>query len=155
MSEHTGTFVVTEADADSAILRDVESGQVHTLSENPDLAEREVLEATIAPEPPMEVTYTIVEIAERRTVDLVETDLEPTTQAREMAEGVPTGELVTEPRAGEGEIHVLTVPPESVADAAQDVLTDEETVARAARLGAVRVEVRTGEDFLNVRYLPD
>jgi len=155
MSEITGTFVVTEADAESAILRDVGTGQVHTLSENPDLASGEVVEATIAPEPPMDVTYTVVEEAARRTIEVVETDLEPTRQAHEMAEGVDTGELVTAERAGEGEVHVLTVPPEDVADAAADVVDDEETVARAARLGAVRVEVRTGEDFVNVRYLPD
>ncbi|ERH11837.1 MAG: hypothetical protein J07HB67_00848, partial [halophilic archaeon J07HB67] len=32
-----GTFVVTHADAESAMLRDTDTGQVHTLSENPDL----------------------------------------------------------------------------------------------------------------------
>jgi hypothetical protein len=47
--------------------------------------------------------------------------------------------------------------PETTESAAQDVLADDETIARAARLGAVRVEVRRDTDagVLNVRYLPD
>lgn len=151
------TFVVTHADEGSAVLRDVETAQLHTLSSNPDLVEREVLEATLRPEPPLEVAWEVTEIVDRRTVDVVDSDLSPTTREREVAAEQSPGELETLERAGTGEIHVLSVPPGEVEDAAADVLEDLETVARAARLDAVRVEVRRddAEGVLSVRYLPD
>jgi hypothetical protein len=157
MSEKTGTFLVTHADEESAVLRDVEDSQVHTLSSNPGIEEDEVLSATIAPEPPMEVAWNVTEVEEHRTVELVDSDLSPTTQAMEIAEGQDVGDLAREERAGTGEIHVLTVPEGTAADAAVDVLDDEATLARAARLDAVRVEVRTDvdADVVTVRYLPD
>jgi hypothetical protein len=148
-----GTFLVTHADEESAVLRDVVDGQVHTLSSNPDLSVHDVLEATLAPEPPMEVTWTAVDVEARHQVELGETDLEPTRQARRAAADQSDGELTTIERAGEGEVHVLSVP--DPAEAAADVLEDEGTVERAARLGATRVEVRTGEGMISVRYLPD
>lgn len=155
MDTTTGTFVATEVDDETAVLRDVDSGQVLTLGAHPDppLAELEVLRGTVAPQPPTEVVWEVEAVDERWTVELVDSELSPTKQARELAEGIAVGELETRERAGDGEVHVLGVDdPET---AAADVLGDEETVARAARLGAVRVEVRRGEDFLNVRYLPD
>jgi len=72
-----------------------------------------------------------------------------------MAEGQAVGDLVREERAGTGEIHVLKVPEGTADEAAQDVLEDEATLARAARLDAVRVEVRSADDIVNVRYLPE
>jgi hypothetical protein len=155
MTEKTGTFLVTEADAESAILRDVETGQIHTLSEHDGYERREVVGATIAPEPPMEVVWTVVEESYRRTVELVDSDLSPTQQAMEIAEDQSVGELERVERAGTGEIHVLSVPPAQVDEAVAD--EDEETIARAARVDAVRVEVRSDADagVLNVRYLPD
>ena len=51
-----GTFLVTHADADSAVLKDVESGQVHTLSSNPGVEEVDAVDGIVAPEPPLEVT---------------------------------------------------------------------------------------------------
>ncbi|SNZ17163.1 hypothetical protein SAMN06269185_2904 [Natronoarchaeum philippinense] len=157
MSEKTGTFLVTHADEGSAVFRDVSDGQVHTMASNPDVAEQDVLEATIRPQPPMEVAWEVVEVAERREIELVDTDLSPTTQAMEIAAEQEVGDVERVERAGEGEVHVLSVPPETTEDAAADVLDDEGTIERAARLGAVRVEVRREEDdgVLNVRYLPD
>ncbi|WP_440988866.1 DUF5812 family protein [Haloarchaeobius baliensis] len=157
MTEKTGTFLVTEADAESAILRDVETGQIHTLSEHDDYERLDVVGATLEAEPPMEVVWTVVEESYRRTVELVDSDLSPTQQAMEIAESQSAGELERVERAGTGEIHVLSVPPAQVDDAVEDVLADEETIARAARVGAVRVEVRSDADagVLNVRYLPD
>lgn len=155
MDATTGRFLVTEADADTAVLRDAETGQVVTIDEHPEppLERHEVLEATVAPKPPTEVVWGVESVDRRWTVDLIDSDLQPTTQAREIAADVGVGDLETRERAGDGEIHVLGV--DDPATAVADVLEDEETVARAARLGAVRVEVRRGEDFLNVRYLPD
>lgn len=153
MTTTEGTFLVTEADADSAILRGVEDGQLHTLSANPDLESGQVVEATLTAEPPMEVTWS-AEIDARREIALERVDLEPTQRTRETAESLAVGDLERFERAGEGEVHVLAVPEGGEAEAASDVLEDEATVERAARLGAVRVEVRTGEGLLSVRYLP-
>jgi hypothetical protein len=101
----------------------------------------------------MEVTWDLLEVADRWTVEFVETDLQPTAQAREVAADQSEGDLERIERAGEGEVHVLSVP--DPASAARDVVDDEGTLERAARVGAVRVEVRTGEGMLSVRYLPD
>ncbi|MEY7850601.1 DUF5812 family protein [Natrarchaeobius sp. A-rgal3] len=157
MSEKTGTFVVTHAEEESAVVRDVETAQVHTLASNPGLEVHDVLEATVAPDPPLEVTWQVIEVDGRRSIELVDSDLEPTGHSKELAADAPVGDLVQEERAGTGEIHVFRVPEEDVESAAQDVIEDEETIARAARLEAVRVEVRRSVDdgVLSVRYLPD
>ncbi len=153
-----GRFLVTHADGDSAVLKDVESGQVHTLGENPGVEEHDVIEATVAPEPPMEVTWRVTEVRERRSLRVEESDEPPTAHERDLASEGEVGDLVRRERAGEGEIHVLTVPPEEVEAAVADVLDDEGTLARAARLGVARVEVRsaTTEDrgVVSVRYMP-
>ncbi|ELY51759.1 DUF5812 family protein [Natronococcus jeotgali] len=156
MSEKSGTFVVTHAEDESAVVRDVETAQVHTLSSNPGLEVHDVLEGTVAPEPPLEVAWEVVDVAERRSIEVVDSDLEPTTREKELAADAEVGELIQEERAGTGEIHVFNLESD-VEDAARDVLEDEETVARAARLEAVRVEVRRSADdgVLSVRYLPD
>ncbi|WP_276273015.1 DUF5812 family protein [Haloarcula litorea] len=150
-----GTFLVTHADGESATLRDVVDAQVLTLSENPGFEEGAVVEATVAAEPPMEVTYEVVEVSAERTVPVERTDLEPTTQATELAADQPVGEVTTVERAGEGELHVLTVPEDGTDEAAEDVVADEGTLERAARLGVDRVEVRTSDGVVSVRYLPD
>ena len=157
MTEKTCTFVVTHAETDSAVVRDVETAQVHTLSTNPGLETQEVLEATIAPDPPLEVTWNVIDVEERRDIEIVDSDLEPTGHEKDLAAEADVGDLVREERAGTGEIHVLSVPADRIEEAAQDVIEDEETIARAARLEAVRVEVRrSGDDeVLSVRYLPD
>ncbi len=157
MTEKTGTFVVTHAEPESAVVRDVETAQVHTLASNPGLAVHDVLEGTVAPDPPLEVTWQVVEIDDRRSIELIDSDLQPTTQEKALGADAAVGEVVTEERAGTGEIHVLRVPDGEVDSAAQDILDDEETIARGARLGAVRIEVRRSADdsVVSVRYLPD
>ncbi|WP_339104688.1 DUF5812 family protein [Haloterrigena salinisoli] len=157
MTEQTSTFVVTHAENESAVVRDVETAQVHTLGSNPGLEVHDVLEATVAPEPPLEVTWEVIDVADRRSIELVDSDLAPTQHATELAADADVGDLIQEERAGTGEIHVFRVPEDEVESAAQDVLDDAETIARAARLEAVRVEVRRSADdgVLSVRYLPD
>jgi hypothetical protein len=157
MSEKTGTFYVTHADEGSAVFRNVADGQVHTMASNPDVVEADVVDATIQPQPPMEVAWEVVEITDRREIDVIDSDLSPTKQAMEIAADQPVGEIERVERAGTGEIHVLSVPTEQTEQAAADVVEDIATVERAARLGAVRVEVRsdTEEGVVNVRYLPD
>lgn len=149
-----GTFVVTHVDEGTAVLQDVHSGGVHTLAESPDLEPYEVLEATLAVQPPMEVVWTVAEVHDRRTIDVEHSPETPTQQARELAAGQSVGELTTRERAGEGELHVISVPPERTEQAAADVVEDEATLTRAARLGVGRVEVRAADGVLSVRYLP-
>jgi hypothetical protein len=148
------TFLVTAADEESAVLQDVTDSQVHTLSTNPGVEVGEVLAASIEPEPPMEVVWQVVEITDQRTIPVERSPEPPTKQAVEIAADQPVGEITRRERAGEGELHVITVPEGEIDDAAADVLDDEETLARAARLGVDRVEVRADGQTLSVRYLP-
>lgn len=154
MDEKSGTFLVTHADETSAVLRDVETGQVHTLSDNPDFEGGEAIDGTIAPEPPVEATWGLREIGERRELSVERSEEPPTSQERELAAAQGMGEVTRKQRAGIGEIHVLTVPPERTDAAASDVEADEETLARAARFGVNRVEIRADEGIVSVRYLP-
>lgn len=155
MTEKEGTFLVTHVEEESAVLKDVHDGQVHTLSTNPGLDAEDVVEATVAPDPPLEVTYQVVEVADRRRVVIEESDEPPTAQEREIAADQPVGDLTREPRAGDGEIHVLTVPEETTEEAVSDVIDDREgTLSRAARLGVNRVEIRSEPGVVSVRYMP-
>ncbi|MFB6143120.1 MAG: DUF5812 family protein [Halorientalis sp.] len=149
-----GTFLVTNADAESAVLRDVADAQVHTLADNPGVEAGEVVVASIEPDPPMEVAWRVADLRERRSIPVEQSPEPPTTHARDLAADQATGDVTRRERAGEGEVHVITVPPGEAAAAAEEVVADEETVARAARLGVERVEVRTGEGVVTVRYLP-
>ncbi|WP_144922692.1 DUF5812 family protein [Halorubrum salsamenti] len=153
--EKESTFLVTHVESDSAVLKDVRDGQVHTLSSNPGLAVDDAVEATVAPDPPMEVTYRVVEVADRRSLSIEESEEPPTVHERELAAETETGELAREERAGVGEVHVLTPPEADTADAVADVIDDRETtLSRAARLGVNRVEVRSEPGVVSVRYMP-
>jgi len=149
----TSTFLVTAADEETATLRDVVDQQVVTLSENPGLSDDDVIEATVEPEPPLEVAYQIVEIDRQWQIPVARSDLEPTTLSKDIAAEQSVGEITKRERAGEGEFHVLTVPDAEAA--AGDVVDDVATLERAARLGVDRVEVRVDEGVVSVRYLPN
>jgi hypothetical protein len=153
-SEKTSTFLVTHAEGDSAVLKDVHDGQVHTLSTNPVVDEGDGVEATVAPDPPMNLTWSVVEVEERRHLTTEKSEEPPTAMEQELAAEQAVGEVTREERAGTGEIHVLTVPPEETAEAVEDVLDDEGTLSRAARLGVSRVEVRSDDGVVSVRYMP-
>ncbi len=157
--EKAGTFLVTSVDDTTVVLRDVHDGEVLTVSvdetdrESP-VQEHAVLEATLRTEPPLHVTWSIVDVADRRSITRERSPEAPTTRVREIATDQPVGEVTRLERAGDGELHVLTVPADETDAAAAEVLADEETLARAARLGAGRIEVRTGAGVLSIRYLP-
>ena len=153
MTQKEGTFLVTHADDASLTVRDVADAQVLTLSANPGIEAGTVIDATVEAEPPMEVTYELVDLADERTIPVEIVDLEPTAQAKDLAADQPVGELTTRERAGEGELHILTVPEDGADAAAEEVVV--ETLARAGRLGVDRVEVRTAAGVVSVRYLPD
>ena len=153
--EKESTFLVTHAEAESAVVTDVHDGQVHTLRSNPGLAVDDAIEATVAPDPPMEVTYRVVDDEDRWSLSLERSEEPPTVQEREIAADQATGELTRRERAGVGEIHVLTPPEETTEQAVTDVIEDRETtLARAARLGVNRVELRSEPGVVSVRYLP-
>lgn len=154
MTERERWFLVTHADDASAVLKDVDRGQVHTLADNPGLEEHDVVEGTVEPEPPMEVTYRLVDFETRGQLSVEHSPEPPTKQERELAADQPVGELTREERAGTGELHVLTVAENQTEAAVEDVLADEATLVRAARLGVGRVEVRSEAGVVSVRYLP-
>jgi hypothetical protein len=149
-----GTFLVTAADDASAVLKDVETGQVHTLSSNPGVERDDVVEGAVAPDPPMNVSYQLVETESRRSLSVERSEEPPTAHSKELAAAQDVGGLTREPRAGTGEVHVITVPEGEIEAAVEDVLDDEQVLARAARLGVNRVEVRSAPGVLSVRYLP-
>jgi hypothetical protein len=152
--EKRATFLVTHADGESAVLHDVDDGQVHTLADHPELAAGEILEATLRPDPPLSVTWRLDEIDRRWTIPVEESPESPTRQEQAIADGQAVGEVTRRERAGEGELHVISVPSEETTDAAADVLEDEATLRRAARLGVARVEVRAADGVVSVRYMP-
>jgi hypothetical protein len=153
--ERTSTFLVTAADEQSAVLKDVTNGQVHTLSANPGVTVDEAVEGTVSPEPPLNVSWRLVDIERQWPLSLEVSDETPTAWARDVAADQPVGELSRKERAGEGEIHVVTVPDDGTDRAVEDVLDDREgTLARAARLGVARVEIRSEPGTVVVRYLP-
>ena len=153
--EKTGTFLVTAADEESAVLKDVTDGQVHTLSSNPGVEAEEAVEGTVESDPPLNVSWRLVDVERQWSLSLDRSDERPTTLARDIAAEQPVGELTRKERAGTGELHVITVPEEDTDEAVDDVLDDRETtLARAARLGVARVEVRAEPGVVVVRYMP-
>lgn len=154
-SEKTGLFLVTAADDDSAVLADVDDGQVHTLATNPGVEAGEAIEGTVAPEPPLEVAWQLVDVAEQWPISVEESSESPTTLECDLAAEQAVGELTRRERAGIGEIHVLTVAEDETESAVADVLEDTEGLrSRAARLGVERVVVRSEPGVVSVRYLP-
>lgn len=145
-----GTFLVTRAD-DTAVLRDVETGQVHTLASNPGLSRGTVLEATVAADPPLEVTWSVETVHDRREVTVEREAAPPPDRAVAAAADGDPGEVV-ELDGDSLAHHVLVVPAERTDEAADEVLADEATLTRAARLGATRVTVRAADGVVSVRY---
>jgi hypothetical protein len=154
-SEKTGTFLVTAADEESAVLKDVTSGQVHTLASNPGVELDDAVEGTVEPEPPLNVSWRLVDVDRRWGLSLEVSGESPTTLARELAADQSVGDLTRKERAGEGELHVISVPEDGTEAAVEDVLADREsTLSRAARLGVARVEIRSEPGVVVVRYMP-
>jgi hypothetical protein len=154
-SEKTGTFLVTAADEESAVLKDVTSGQVHTLASNPGVEPDDAVEGTVEPEPPLNVSWRLVDVDRRWHLSLEVSEESPTTLAREIAADQPVGDLTRKERAGTGELHVISVPEDGTDEAVEDVLADREsTLSRAARLGVARVEIRSEPGVVVVRYMP-
>jgi hypothetical protein len=145
-----GTFLVTHADPEHAVLRNVETAQVHTLADTPDVAVDDVLEATLE-SGPMGVTWSIAAIHDRRTVRIERLDDPPAEHAvAAVADGDLGGGVTLEPD------DALLVDAMAVTEDADaplaELATDDATRSRAARLGATRVELRAGDGVVTVRY---
>lgn len=151
----SGTFLATAVDADAAVLRDVDDGRVHPVTDPPaDLAPREAVVGRLEPAGPAAVRWRLAAVEERFPVSIERSEEPPTAHERGLAADA-VGELVRRRRAGEGELHVLAVPEDATEAAVADVLDDEDGLcARAARLGVSRVVVRSEPGLVCVRYLP-
>lgn len=148
----SGTFLVTEADADSAVCSAVETGRVFALSSNPGLEAGDVVRGTLATAGPLGATWRVAEEVERWRPAVEAVDEPPGEQARSLAAGRAVGELARA-SVDAGRLHVLVADPERTAAAVADVTADETTRRVAARLGARRVEVRGDDGVVAVRYL--
>lgn len=148
----SGTFLVTAADDDAVVLSALADGQVCPLASNPGFSVGEVLEATLAPEDPLGVTWRPVDVVERFTPEVESVEGPPGERARAAAAAEEPGRLVRV-SIDAGELHVLVVEPGDTEAAVEDVVADETTRRVAARLGARRVEVRGADGVVGVRYL--
>lgn len=166
----TGTFLVTHAEHQSAVLRDVETAQVHTLSGNPGLAPDDVVVGELT-EGPAGVTWSLASEDERWTVAIEAAEERPVDAAYDALAGRDAGTMVAlvgddpdgtggdpekEPPAalaGALAVHAVAVPVADTADAVADLVADDATRVRAARLGARRVTVRGADGVVTVRYL--
>ena len=146
----SGTFLVTESDSSSAVVRDVADGQIHALSANPGFDRGDVVEATLAPDPPLELTWTVEAVDARRSVAVEASEERPPDRAFEAAPD-ESGAAVTIDDGG-ATVDVLAVTVGETDAAVEDVLTDDATLTRAARLGASRVTVRGADGVIAVRY---
>lgn len=154
MDEKAGTFYVRVADDATAELADVNDGQVFVLSSNPGLDPGDIVEGTVASDPPLGVSWSLVAVDTRYRVTVEAIDEAPAPGARTLVESLSVGELARE-ELPDGERHVLKVPAEETAAAVQDLVEEETTRRRAARIGAPRAEVRGEGGIVAVRYLED
>ena len=159
--EVTGRFVVDEA-GESAIVRDVASGQVFTLADNPGFEPGAVVDATLSPRRPLGVAYSVVSVAATRTIPVAVSETAPTERVRAAGSELAVGESRRLDDGGEdesegegiGEIHVIGVESGRASERAQE-LADGSLTEAAARHDARGVELRWDESagFVSVRYL--
>ena len=155
MTTTDGTFLVTHGDDDSPVWREVTTGQVYTISDSPTVSTYEILRATLTADPPLEVTWSVQSVGQRWTVSIETTDETPPEAAQSIAADLEMGALERHTPDTDDEVHILAVPTDQHEAAIADIREDEETYARAARLGATRVKISTGDDYLCVQYCSD
>ncbi len=153
----TGTFYVKHVEDQSVTLHEIHTSQVYVAIENPDLERRQIIEATLVAQPPMNVSFLFSEIVSKRTIPVEVSDLEVTSNVREIGGEMGVGEAIAIEREGEGEIHILTVESGQAGERAEEISDDETTYKNAGRYEVDRVEIRTDEDdgIVSIRYLPD
>lgn len=147
----SGTFLVTAADAGSALLSAVDDGWVHPLAGDTDFEVGEVVEGTLESDDPMAVTWRLAEVTARWRPAIEAVGDPPGESARAAATEAAVGQLERVP-VEDGELHVLSVEPDRTETAVEEVVADETTRRIAARLGARRVEVRSEPGLVTVLY---
>lgn len=152
----SGTYYVKYATDSSITLHDVDTAQIFTVIENPGVESNDIIEADLMAQPPMEVSYLVTELHERKTIPVTRSDEPPTQQILEAGERMDVGQAVAIDREGTGEIHVLRVEPNRIEDIPEELEADEMTYKNAARYGVNRVEIRTATEpaIVSIRYLP-
>jgi len=156
METETGRFYVKHTEDVAVTLHEVNTGQIFTLVENPDLAVHQILDATLKENPPLGVSYVIDELHAQETIPVEYSDEPPTNQVQTLVTDMETDQAAAIEREGEGEIHVIHVDPEKTSEAAEPLDEDETTYKNAARYGVDRVEIRTDDEkgIVSIRYLP-
>ena len=156
MEEVTGRFYVKHTEDVAVTLHEIGTEGIYTLVENPGLEVHQILDATLVENPPLGVSYLIEELHEQRTVPVEYSDEPPTRQVQQLATDMEHDQAAAIEREGEGEIHIIHVAPEDVAETAEYLDDDETTYKNAAEFGVERVEIRTDEDagIVSIRYLP-
>ncbi|PSP44609.1 hypothetical protein BRC69_07865 [Halobacteriales archaeon QH_6_66_25] len=156
MEEVTGRFYVKHTEDVAVTLHEIGTEGIYTLVENPGLEVHQILDATLVENPPLGVSYLIEEIHEQRTIPVEYSDEPPTRQVQQLATDMEHDQAAAIEREGEGEIHIIHVAPEDVAETAESLDDDETTYKNAAEFGVERVEIRTDEDagIVSIRYLP-
>ena len=158
MEEVTGRFYVKHTEDVAVTLHEIGTEGIYTLVENPGLEVHQILDATLVENPPLGVSYLIEELHEQRTVPVEYSDELPTRQVQQLATDMEHDQAAAIEREGEGEgeIHIIHVAPEDVAETAEYLDDDETTYKNAAEFGVERVEIRTDEDagIVSIRYLP-
>lgn len=152
----SGTYYVKYAEEKAVTLHDVETTEICTLIENPDVETHDIIEATLIAQPPMEVSYLIKELDDRYSIAVERSAEPPTTQVMEISEEMDQEEVIPIEREGEGQIHILKLDPELVEQTADSLDDEENPYKNAARYGVDRVEIRTDADegVISIRYLP-
>ncbi|MFB6162049.1 MAG: DUF5812 family protein [Halococcoides sp.] len=143
-------YVVDHRDEETATLRNVTSGQIHTIVDPPDVSEDEALVADLT-ENTDGMTWSIESIDRRWTVTIGASDQPPGDRARAAAADCSVGEIARVDRSS-GALHVIPVPELETKAAVRDVLDDDATLDRAVRLGTDRVEIRHEPGLIAVRY---
>jgi hypothetical protein len=151
----SGRFVVIAADAQTLVLRAVDSARVLTLIDPPELDRWTVLDATLESADALGVTMRAVMVEDHFTVEVVTQDERPTTRSRAAAAALPAGGSTFLPRQDAGGTDVIALADADHTAARQQMAADlEPIVLRAARLDVRRVELRSTPGVLSVRYLP-
>lgn len=147
----SGIFLVTHDDEGGTILQDVGSGRIHPVPEDTDLIDGDAFTGTIESIPPLGVLWEIHEKQDSWSISLERGQNPPTSEEQDIATATSQGAVHTECR-GDHELHVMAIEDRDESAVAEEIIEDEETKARAARLEANRVVVRTGDGLVTVTY---
>ena len=152
----SGTYYVKYAEEQAVTLHDVETAEICTLVENPDVETHDIIEAELIAQPPMEVSYLVKELHDHYSIDVETSPEPPTTQVMDISEQMDEEEVVPIEREGDGEIHILKLDSADVERTVDALDDDEKPYKNAADVGVDRVELRSDEDegVISIRYLP-